>query len=196
VEEENNIQIQPNVREKSGSRDGIFRFDGKEYTSYSEMVQAIRERNRGVLLESGLLDTTKRLNALVGKRKSPEVHYYAKVASTGSGSDSDSEKEGTATMTSTSMARLHRTNTNYGKGIYAKVASNNSGSDIEIEGTAIMTSSSMARPRCTNTNYGKGSFGREQLDFQSMTTECFTKSKLKRERESSITKMEQEDESN
>jgi hypothetical protein len=59
VEEENNIQIQPYVREKSGSRDRIFRFDGKEYTLYSEMVQAKRERNRRVLLESGLLDTAK-----------------------------------------------------------------------------------------------------------------------------------------
>jgi hypothetical protein len=59
VEEENNTQIQPYAREKSGSRDQIFRFDGKEYTSYSEMVQAKREWNRRVLLESGLLDTTK-----------------------------------------------------------------------------------------------------------------------------------------
>jgi hypothetical protein len=187
VEEENNIQIQPNVREKSGSRDGIFRFDGKEYTSYSEMVQAIRERNRGVLLESGLLDTTKRLNALVGKRKSPEVHYYAEAASTGSGSGSDSdsnnEKEGTAIRTSTSMARLRRTKTDYGKGIYAKAASNNSSSDTEKQGTAIMSSTSMARPRRANTNYGKGSFGREQLDFHAMTTECFSKSKLKGEGE-------------
>jgi N-acetylmuramoyl-L-alanine amidase CwlA len=58
-EEENNTQIQPYAREKSGSRDQIFRFDGKEYTSYSEMVQAKREWNRRVLLESGLLDTTK-----------------------------------------------------------------------------------------------------------------------------------------
>jgi hypothetical protein len=52
------------------------------------------------------------------------------------------------------------------------------------EGTAIMTSTSMARPCRTNTNYGKGSFGREQLDFQSMTTK------------SSSTETEQEDESN
>jgi hypothetical protein len=37
------------------------------------MVQAKRERNRRVLLESGLLDTTKQLNASVGKTKSPEV---------------------------------------------------------------------------------------------------------------------------
>jgi len=44
---------------KSGSRDQIFWFNGKEYTSYSEMVQAKREWNRRVLLESGLLDTTK-----------------------------------------------------------------------------------------------------------------------------------------
>jgi hypothetical protein len=98
VEEENNIQIQPYVREKSGSRDRIFWFDGKEYTSYSEMVQAKRERNRRVLLESGLLGTTTRLNALVGKTKSPEVHYYAEAASTGSGSDSNNGKEGTAIM--------------------------------------------------------------------------------------------------
>ena len=70
------------------------------------MVQAKRERNRRVLLGSGLLDTTKQLNALVGKTNSPEVHYYAEGASTGSGSDSDTdtEKEGTAIMTSTSMA--------------------------------------------------------------------------------------------
>jgi hypothetical protein len=66
----------------------------------------------------------------------------------------------------------------------------------EKEGAAIMTSTSMARPHRTNTNYGKGSFGHEQLDFQSMTTESFTKSKLKREVESSSTEMEQEDESN
>jgi hypothetical protein len=105
------------------------------------MVQAKRERNRRVLL-----DTTKRLNALVGKTKSPEVHYYAKAASTGSGSDSNNEKEGTAIMTSTSMARLHRTNTDYGKGIYAKAASKNSDSDTEKQGTAIMSSTSMARP--------------------------------------------------
>jgi len=59
-----------------------------------------------------------------------------------------------------------------------------------------MTSTSMARPHRTNTNYGKGSFCHEQLDFQSMTTESFTKSKLKREVESSSTEMEQEDESN
>jgi hypothetical protein len=59
-----------------------------------------------------------------------------------------------------------------------------------------MISTSMARPRRTNTTYGKGSFGCEQLDFQSMTTESFTKSKLKREVESSSTEMEQEDESN
>jgi hypothetical protein len=197
VEEENNIQIQPYVREKSGSRDRIFWFDGKEYTSYSEMVQAKRERNRRVLLESGLLDTTKRLNALVGKTKSPEVHYYAEAASTGSGSGSDSnnEKEGTAIMTSTSMARLRRTNTDYGKGIYAKAASNSSGSDTEKQGTAIMSSTSMARPRRTNTNYGRGSFGREQLDFHSMTTESFTKSKLKGEGESFSTETEQEEES-
>jgi hypothetical protein len=64
------------------------------------------------------------------------------------------------------------------------------------EGTAIMTSTSMARPCRTNTNYGKGSFGREQLDFQSMTTKSFTKSTLKREGESSSTETEQEDESN
>ncbi|MFN9655759.1 MAG: hypothetical protein ACK55Q_08560, partial [Dolichospermum sp.] len=136
VEEEKNFQIQPYVREKSGTRDRIFRFDGKEYTSYSEMVQAKRERNRRVLVESGLLDTTRRLNALVGKTKSPEVHYYAEAASTGSASDTEKEA---AIMTSTSMERPRRTNTNYGK--------------------------------------GKGSFGREQLDFQSMTTESFTKSK-------------------
>ncbi len=66
----------------------------------------------------------------------------------------------------------------------------------EKEGAAIMTSTSMARPHRTNTNYGKGSFGHEQLDFQSMTSESFTKSKLKREVESSSTEMEQEDESN
>jgi hypothetical protein len=118
VEEENNIQIQPYVREKSGSRDRIFQFDGKEYTSYSEMVQAKKEWNRRMLLESGLLDTTRQLNALVEKTKSPEVHYYAEAASTGSGSGSDSnnEKEGAAIRTSTSMARPHRTNTDYGKG--------------------------------------------------------------------------------
>jgi hypothetical protein len=57
------------------------------------MVQAKRERNRRVLLGSGLLDTTKQLNALVGKPKSPEVHYYAEAASTGSGSESDTEKK-------------------------------------------------------------------------------------------------------
>jgi hypothetical protein len=169
VEEEKNFQIQPYVREKSGTRERIFRFDGKEYTSYSEMVQAIRERNRGVLLESGLLDTTKRLNALLGKTKSPEVHYYAEAASTGSGSgsgsDSNNEKEGTVIRTSTSMARPRRTNTNYSKSIYAKAASNNSSSDTEKQGTAIMSSTSTARPRRANTNYGKGSFGREQLDF-------------------------------
>jgi hypothetical protein len=161
VEEENNFQIQPYVREKSGSRDRIFRFDGKEYTSYSEMVQAKREWNRRVLVESGLLDTTKRLNALLGKTKSPEVHYYAEAASTGSGSGSGSGSD-----------------------------SNN-----EKEGTEIRTSFSMARPRRTNTNYGKGSFGREQLDFHSMTTESFTKSKLKAEGESSSTETEQEEES-
>jgi hypothetical protein len=160
------------------------------------MVQAKREWNRRVLLESGLLETTEQLNALVGKPKSPEVHYYAKAASTGSGSDSDTEKEGIAIMTPSSMARPRHQSTNYGKGIYAKGASNHSGSDTEKEGTAIMTSTSMARPRHTNTNYGKGSFGREQLDFQSMTTKSFTKSKLKREGESSSTEMEQEDESN
>jgi len=37
---ENNTQIQPYAREKSGSRDRFFWFNGKEYTSYSEMVQA------------------------------------------------------------------------------------------------------------------------------------------------------------
>jgi len=42
------------------------------------------------------------------------------------------------------------------------------------------TPTKMARPRCKNTDYGKGSFGREQLDFQSMTTESFAKSKLKK----------------
>ena len=53
----------------------------------------------------------------------------------------------------------------------------------------------MARPRRANTNYSKGSFGREQLDFQSMTTESFAKSKLKGEGESSSTETEQEEES-
>jgi hypothetical protein len=77
-----------------------------------------------------------------------------------------------------------------------KAASNDSGSDTDEEGTGIMISTSMARPGCTNTNYGKGSFGREQLDFQSMTTKSFTKSKLKREGKSSSTETEQEDESN
>jgi hypothetical protein len=171
-------------------------YNGKEYTSYSEMVQAKGERNRRVLLESGLLDTTKLFNALVGEPKSPEVHYYAKAASTGSGSDSDTEKEGSAGMTPSSMVRPRCKNTNHGKGIYATAASNDSGSDTKKEETAIMTSTSMARPRCTNTNYGKGSFGREQLEFQSVTTESFTKSKLKREGESSSTETEQEDESN
>jgi hypothetical protein len=99
-------------------------------------------------------------------------------------------------MTPSSMARLRGKSTNYGKGIYAKAASNDSGSDTEKEATAIMTSTSMARPCHTNTNYGKGTFGREQLDLQSMTTESFTKSKLKREGESSSTETEQEDESN
>jgi hypothetical protein len=98
-------------------------------------------------------------------------------------------------MTSTSMARPRRTNTNYGKGIYAKAASFNSGSDTEKQGTAIMSSTSVARPRRANTNYSKGSFGREQLDFHSMTTESFTKSKLKGEGESSSTETEQEEES-
>ena len=93
------------------------------------------------------------------------------------------------------MARPHHTNTDYGKGVYAKAASNNSGSDTEKQGTAIMSSTSMARPRHTNTNYGKVSFGREQLDFHSMTTESFTKSKLKGEGESSSTETEQEEES-
>ena len=67
------------------------------------MVQVKREQNRRVLQESGLLDTTLQLNALVAKQKSPEVHYYAKVVSTGSGSNSDTEKEGSAIMTPSSM---------------------------------------------------------------------------------------------
>jgi hypothetical protein len=133
-EEENNTQIQPYAREISGSRDRIFWFDEKEYTSYSEMVQAKREQNRRVLLESGLLDTTKRLNALVGKPKSPEVHYYAEAVSTSSGSDS--EKEGSAVMTPTSMARPCHKKTNYGKGIYVIAASNDSGSDTKKEEAA------------------------------------------------------------
>jgi hypothetical protein len=99
-------------------------------------------------------------------------------------------------MTPSSMARPRQKNTNYGKGIYAKAASNDSGSDTKKEETEIMTSTSMARPCRTNTNTGKSSFGHEQLDFQSMTTESFTKSKLKREGESLSTEMEQEDESN
>ena len=127
------------------------------------------------------------------KQKSPEVHYYTKAMSSDSGSDT--EREGTAIMTPTSMARLHHKNTNYGKGSYAKAASVDTGSDTEKEGTAIMTPASMARPHRKNTNYCEDSFGHEQLDFQSMTTKSFTKSKLKREVESSSTEMEQEEES-
>ena len=111
------------------------------------------------------------------------------------GHETYTEKEGAAIMTSTSMARPDCTNTNYVKGIEAKAASKNSSSDTEKQGTAIMSSTSTARPRRANTNYGKGSFGREQLDFHSMTTESFTKSKLKGEGESSSTETEQEEES-
>jgi hypothetical protein len=90
----------------SNSQLGLVRFLSTVPGDY--LVQAKRERNRRVLVESGLLDTTKRLNALVGKTKSPEVHYYAEAASTGSASGSDTEKEA-AIMTSTSMARPRRT---------------------------------------------------------------------------------------
>jgi hypothetical protein len=96
-------------------------------------------------------------------------------------------------MTPSSMARPRHKNTNYSKGSYAKAASSDSGSDAEKEGTAFMTPTSMARSRRKNTNYGKGSFGHEQLDFQSMTTESFTKSNLKKGGESSSAETEQED---
>jgi len=102
-EEEDKTQIQPYAREKKWKQRSFFLVWWKKYISSSEMVQVKREQNRRVLQESGLLDTTKQLNALVAKQKSPEVHYSAKAASSDSGSGT--EKEGTAIMTSTSMAR-------------------------------------------------------------------------------------------
>jgi len=110
-EEEDNMQIQPHTREKIGKRDRIFWFDGKDYASYSLMVEAKRERNRGVLEQSGLLDMLKWLNVLVAKHKSPELHYYAKEAS----SDSENEKGKIVNVTPTKVARAHHKNTNHGK---------------------------------------------------------------------------------
>jgi hypothetical protein len=109
-EEEDKTQIQPYAREKKWKQRSFFLVWWKKYISSSEMVQVKREQNRRVLQESGLLDTTKQLNALVAKQKSPEVHYSAKAASSDSGIDTDTEKEGSAIMTPSSMARPRHKN--------------------------------------------------------------------------------------
>ena len=76
---ENEDDRLPKKRRTVGSDEAsTFFFEGKEYSSYSEMVSAKRERNRKVLESTGLLDTAAQIRAEVSDARKPSQRGLAK----------------------------------------------------------------------------------------------------------------------